>query len=161
MTDTDLLAGYNLIKQGALVNFDIVETKVDESVGRDEAIVRIDLHLGEMEDEEYRSEDHEWGAFGFLFCLATLAFADARPRGVSEMHFDEQDEFTVADFFDGLRYERGEVRFSADYVRGRCVKTDLTVRPDGTATVETRCRGEAATRWVTRLKGKKMLSLVQ
>lgn len=161
MRESERLAGYKLIEEGLLVNFDIVETKVDESVSRNEAIVRIDLHLGEIEDDECRSEDHEWGAFGFIFCLATLSFADARPRGISDIHFEEQDELTVADLFNGLRYERGALRYSADYVRGRCVKTDIRVRPDGTATVETRCRGEAATRWVARLKGKKMLSVVQ
>ena len=55
----------------------------------------------------------------------------------------------------------GELRFSADYIRGRCVKTDVTIRQDGTATVLTRCRGEAATRWVARLKGKKVMEVVK
>ena len=77
------LAGYKLIQSGSLVNFDIIETKVDESVGGDEAIVRIDLHLGEEEEGDYRSEDHEWGGFGFIFCMAVLSFLDARPRGMS------------------------------------------------------------------------------
>ena len=72
------------------------------------------------------------------------------------MHFEEGDEFSVADLVDCLRYVSGELRFAADYVRGRCMKTDVTVRPDGTATLATRCRGEAATRWVGRLKGKKV-----
>ena len=35
-------------------------------------------------------------------------------------------------------FEQGELRFSADYVRGRCVKTDITVRADGTTTLATR-----------------------
>jgi len=30
--------------------------------------VRIDLQLGEIEEDGERSEDHEWGAFGFMFC---------------------------------------------------------------------------------------------
>jgi hypothetical protein len=161
MASTDRTAGYKLIHTGSLVNFDIIDTKIDESVGGDEAIVRIELHLGEQEEEDLRSEDHEWGGFGFIFCLAVLSFADARPRGVSDMHFVEGDEFTVEDLFDCLRYEHGELRFSADYIRGRCVKTDITIRRDGTATVQTRCRGEAATRWVARLKGKKVLDVVE
>ena len=161
MSHADRTAAYRLIEQGSLVNFDIIETKIDESAGGDEAIVRIELHLGEEEEEDLRSEDHEWGSFGFIFCLALLSFADARPRGNSGVDFREEDEFTVTDLLDGLRYEQGELRFSADYVRGRCVKTDVTVRPDGTAALETRCRGEAATRWAARLKGKKMLDVAK
>jgi hypothetical protein len=156
----DRTTGYKLIENGTLVHFDIVDTKIEESVDGNEAFVRIDLLLGEQEDEDERSADHEWGAFGFTFCLAVLSFADARPRGFSDREFAEDDEFTVGDLLDCLRYERGELRFSADYVRGRCLKTDIAVQPDGTATLETRCRGEAATRWVARLKGKKMIEAV-
>jgi hypothetical protein len=55
---SDRIAGYKLIETGYLVNFDVVDTKIDESVGGDEALVRIDLLLGEQEDEDQRSEDH-------------------------------------------------------------------------------------------------------
>ena len=161
MATNDRLAGYKLLETGTLVEFDVVETKIEESPGGEETVVRIDLLLGEQEeDDDERSLDHEWGAFGFVFCLGLLSFADARPRGYSEEMFVEQDELEVADLLDHLRYERGKLRFSADYIRGRCVKTDITVRPDGTATLETRCRGEAATRWVARLKGKKVMEEV-
>ena len=149
------------------MNFDIVDTTIDKSAGGDEALVKINMLLGQVEDhdleegeEPYRSEDHEWGGFGFMFCLAVLSFHDARPRGVSDMHFAEDDQFTVADFIDGLKYERGEPRYSGDYIRGRCVKTDITVRRDGSAMLETRCRGEAAVRWVARLKCKTVLEVV-
>lgn len=160
MAGNEGIAGYKLIETGSLVNFDIVETNIDESAGGDEAIVKIDMLLGEVEDEDleegeepYRSEDHEWGGLGFMFCLAVLSFHDARPRGVSDNFFVEGDEFTVADSINGLRYERGELRYSGDYIRGRCVKTDITVRPNGSATLATRCRGEAAVRWVAKLRG--------
>jgi hypothetical protein len=75
-----------------------------------------------------------------MFALAVLSFADARPRGVSDMHFADGDEFTVADLLAHLRYQRGELHFDADYVRGRCMKTDVTVRPNGHVTLATRCR---------------------
>ncbi len=90
------------------------------------------------------------GCAGFIFALAVLSFADARPRGVSGIDYQEQDEFNVADLIEHLRYERGELRFSADYVRGRCMKTDITVRPDGTARLQTRARGETPLRWLSR-----------
>jgi hypothetical protein len=52
--------------------------------------------------------------FGWVFhmpcmsCLAMQSFHDARPRGASEMDYIENDELSVSDFLDGLRYVRGE-----------------------------------------------------
>ena len=57
-------------------------------------------------------------------------------------------------------YERGRLVFGSDYVRERMMKTDVTVRPDGSFTLDTTNSGEAATRWVTRLQGKKVLGPV-
>ena len=91
---------------------------------------------------------------------SVLSFADARPRGVSDMDFIEADEWSVADMLRHFRYQRGELSFQADYVRGRCVKTDIDVRRDGTFTLQTTNRGEAATRWISRLQGKKHLASV-
>ena len=152
------MAGYKLIESGRLVDFDILDTKVEDSAGGDEAIVTIELQLAG--DEEMGESDAEWGAFGFIFAVAVLSFHDARPRDYTE-DYVEQDEFNVVDLFDCLRYERGELRFSADYIRSRCVKTDVTVRPDGKVTVSTRARGTAASHWVNRLKGKKQLQSVE
>lgn len=146
-------AGYKLLETGALVEFEVIEQDVQNTAVADSLTTRIEIQLGE--------EDVEWGAFSFLFCLAVLSFADARPRGASEVDFVAEDEFTVADLFDCLHYERGELRFSADYVRGRCMKMDITVRPDGRIALATRQRGEAALRWVDRLKGKKMMKLME
>jgi len=159
----DRIAGYKLIESGTLVNFDIVDTQIDETPGGDEAAVRIELHLGEVEgeDDDLRTDDHEWGGLGFMFALAVLSFEDARPRGYTDKLFIEGDSLTLADFLDGFRYERGNLRYNGDYIRGRRMKTNITIRPDGKATLQTHGRGEAATRWVARLKGKKMLALVE
>jgi hypothetical protein len=40
------------------------------------------------------------------------------------------------------------------------MKTDINVRSDGTVTLSTWGRGEAALRWLDRLKGKKLMELV-
>jgi hypothetical protein len=121
----------------------------------DDAWVRIDGRLGEEEDD-----DVEWAAMGFIYAISALSFGDARPRGVSDMHFKEDDEWTAIDALRHIRFVRGELNFSADYVRGRCMKTDLDVRSDGTFTLTTTNRGEAATRWIGRLQGKKPLAPV-
>ena len=102
----------------------------------------------------------EWAAFGFIFVLAVLSFADARPRGISEVDYSAKDDLTVADFLEGLSFGTRGLHFRADYIRGRSMKTDITVRSDGTVTLTTWGRGEAALRWLDRLKGKKLMELV-
>lgn len=71
------------------------------------------------------------------------------------LDYRERDELSVSDFFEGLAFRRGELHFRADYIRGRRVKTDITVRSDGSVTVTTVGRGKAPFRWLDRLKGKK------
>jgi hypothetical protein len=98
----------------------------------------------------------EWVAFGFMFLLGVMSFHDAGPRGYSETEFVDEDEFTVDDFFAGLRFVRGELHLDTDYVRGRCMKTHIIVRRDGWVLVETRGRNDVALRWVERIQGKKL-----
>lgn len=121
-----------------------------------------DRHMrieGRLGDEE--NADVEWAAFGFVYVLGLLSFDAARPRGYSEADFEPGDEWTAADMQRHLRYERGRLVFEADYVRGRMMKTDVTVFPDGRFTLTTMNRGEAATRWVAKVQGKKILAAVQ
>jgi hypothetical protein len=53
------------------------------------------------------------------------------------MHFSATDEWSMADALRLIRFVRGGLHFSADDVRGRCMKTDLQVRSDGTFTLTT------------------------
>jgi hypothetical protein len=95
-----------------------------------------------------------------MFVLGALSFRDARPRGVPDMHFVEKDDWTSADMLRHLRFEHGRLHSYADYVRGRMMKTTVEVDPDGNIVVETLNRGEAATRWVSTVQGKKTLAVV-
>lgn len=92
--------------------------------------------------------------------IGLLSFLDARPAGYSENDFVEDDQWDAADFLHHLAFRYGELHFYADYVRGRRMKTDLVLRKDGTFTLKTVNRGEAAARWLGRLQGKKPISLV-
>ncbi len=105
-------------------------------------------------------EDIQWCVFAFIYSIAVLSFADARPRGMSDLDFEGDDEFSVKDFFECLHYEYGQIRFHADYIRGRCIKTSITAEKDGTVKIGTVNRGEAASRWVDKLKGKKLIQIV-
>jgi len=159
MSSDDRRAGYALVETGTLAEFEVTSTHVEPAPDGESFFVRVQMQLGGPEAGD--GEDQvEWVAFGFMFVLAVLSFADARPRGYSGEHFVEEDEFHVADFLAGLQFVRGELHLDLDYLRGRCVKTSIRVRRDGTVTLETRGRGQSALRWPELLKGKKRLELV-
>lgn len=142
---------YELLRDATLAEIGVTETQVNPTSGR----------LGLEEDEDGEPvNDAEHYAFGFIYALGVLSFADARPRGVSGMHFEEKDDWAIGDMLRRVRFERGELRFYADYVRGRCMKTTIGVRADGTFMLDTMNRGEAATRWIARLQGKKLLRAI-
>lgn len=81
-------------------------------------------------------------------------------RGFSENEYSEVDELRLADFLDGLTFRRGALHFQADYLRGRRVKTGITVTAQGSVIIETIGRGKAPLRWLDRLKGKGGLRVV-
>ena len=118
--------------------------------------VEVDLVM-EAEEGDEPSDVADWGAFGFIFLLAAFSFDDARPRGLSTPEYETSDQFRVWDLFEGLRYERGELHYYGDYVRGRRMKTRIVVRPEGTVRLQTTGRGKAALNWLARLQGKEPL----
>lgn len=149
---------YDLIRDATLAEVIAIDTRITPT-SADDKHVRIDGRLGNEEDDELTA-DVEHFAFAFIYTLGALSFADARPAGASGMHFVEKDEWTAADMLRHLEFRGGALHFYADYVRGRCVKTTIDVRSDGTFTLDTVNRGEAATRWIGRLQGKKILAAV-
>jgi len=72
----------------------------------------------------------------------------------------EGDEWLFSDVLRRLRFERGALVFDADYVRGRMVKTTITIAAEGKLVIETRNRHEMALRWLRTLRGKKHIQLV-
>jgi len=168
--DTDTLEiSYELLRRGTSVLFRVIEEEVLIAPA-DEAEFGVLVHLkftGEpekIEDEEDEAREAEKStqrsAFGFLFVLAVLSFAEAKPRGYSEAEYIEKDELRLPDFMRGLSFWGGALRYEADYIRGRRIKTRIAVRPDGSVTLETLGRGKAALRWLERLQGKELLQLV-
>lgn len=157
--NNDRAAGLELLETGALVDFEVLDTKTQLAPDKENVHMQIDLVFKANEDQE-PADVVEWAAFGFIFVLAVLSFADARPRGISEVDYSAKDDLTVGDFLEGLSFGRNGLHFAADYIRGRSLKTDITVRPDGTVTLTTWGRGEAALRWLDRLKGKKLMEVV-
>ena len=102
------MIGYELLKTGMLVSFRVLKEDV-LSAPADEAEFGLRLELkfvpdGEDEDEDDVAEDTaEWGAFGFIFVVGVLSFAEAKPRNASLPEYEEKDEFRLADFIECLR----------------------------------------------------------
>lgn len=166
MTSESPTTEYQLLRTGALVAFRVLEEKVLPTLDEAEFGLRLDLKFvagdeeDELEEDEAAEATAEWGSFGFLFVLGALSFEEAKPRAVSAIEYQAKDDFKIDDFIEGLRYVRGELHFTADYIRGRRIKTSIIVRPNGTCTIETVGRGKAAVRWLERLKGKKRMQVV-
>jgi hypothetical protein len=100
-------------------------------------------------------DDVEDGALALIFGVAVLSFHDARPRGMSDIDNTEWDEWTLDDLCACLRFWRGALCLDTDYVRGRMMKTRVTVWPNGVAKIQTTNRHQMASRWVGTIKGKK------
>jgi hypothetical protein len=141
--------GHKLIKDATLINFEILKTEVEPTADQEDKVVTIELQLEE--------EMIDTCALGFMFALGVLSFHDGRPRGVSGHWFEDDDELSIDDFLLHLTYRRGALCVYFDYIRGRCLKTTVEVSPDGKLYMQTVNRGEAATRWVDKLRGKKFL----
>ena len=162
MSENDVPIEYDLLKDVVTLNLKVLDTKIEHF--QDNIHVKIVMKDVDPEAETDVDEDSnvlESCAWGLIFALGVLSFADARPRGVSDMHYVEKDDWRVGDMLRHLRFERGRLHFYADYVRGRMMKTTIEIDKDGTITLETVNRGEAATRWVSKLQGQKVIALVQ
>jgi len=149
MPDEARLIAYKLIKDASLIDFEILKTDIRPNVDDDDKLAKIELQLEE--------EMVDTCGLGVMFTLCVLSFHDGRPRGASGHWYEDEDELSLSDFMEQLRYEEGKLRVYIDYLRGRCLKTGVTLHPDGRLVLETVNRGEAATRWVDRLQGKKFL----
>jgi hypothetical protein len=151
MPQEDLDAMVELVRTAALARFRILRTEGEERP--DGSWLQLTCHV--------HREDVAWAAVPMIYAIGALSFADARPRGSSGLHFEEDDQWRVADMAHRLRFDRGSLVFDADYVRGRMMKTTVSIGPTGRLVIRTRNRHEMAVRWLRSLRGKKHLRLVE
>lgn len=144
----------DLLRSGTCVDLHTQEPSVnpvphadDVWIG-DRVHVRVEGRIGTEEDD-----DVEFAALGLIYTFGALSFADATPRGNSKFEYRMQDQWTAADMLRHVHFVRGELHFYADYVRGRMMKTTVTIRKDGTFVLETVNRGEVVLAWLAKLKG--------
>jgi hypothetical protein len=143
---------YKLVRDAMLLEIQVVESETKPTVGNEDWAVRMQLRV----DEELLDSC----AHGLVFAVAALSFHDARPRGISGEWFQDGDQFTAADLLQHIRFDSGHLHLYIDYLRGRCLKTTVEIAGDGKVRLETINRGKAATAWVARLQGKKLLERV-
>jgi len=99
-------------------------------------------------------EEPDIFAIGVLFALSLMSFTFSGPRGYSEIEFIPDEEWNLGYFVNGLEFRHKRICFSADYVSGRHMKTDIEFESGGKVTLTTRNRGKGAERWLTHLQGK-------
>jgi hypothetical protein len=148
-----------LIDTGAVVEFKILNSNVAPCIDGEEAHATADLMLLD-EDDDKGYDTVEWGAFGFIFTLANLAFKDAAPRGGSKNDYVEDSYVRLEDMMRCLEFKRGTLQFYCDYLHGRLVKTNITIHQDGRVETSTFCRGSALMTWLRLLQGKNQLEAV-
>ena len=73
---SDRVAGYKLLENATLVNFEVIKSEVSPAPSGD-IVTHVEIQLAKDED----GCDGEWGGLGFMFALAVLSLADARPHG--------------------------------------------------------------------------------
>lgn len=125
---------------------------IEGSEDGDLAWQRVDCHV--------HREDVPTAAVPLIHALAALSFADARPRGISDLEYEDGDEWSLADLVPRLTLEAGTILFDADYVRGRMMKTRIRIASNGRLTIDTRNRYMMTERWLGILRGERRIRLV-
>jgi len=104
---------------------------------------------------QINEEEPDILTIGVLFTLSLMSFTFAAPRGYSVNEFIPDEEWSLGYFMQGLEFENKCLRFSADYISGRQMKTNIVFESGGRVTLTTTNRGRGADRWLTHLQGKK------
>jgi hypothetical protein len=80
---------------------------------------------------QIQEDDPDIFAIGVLFTLSLMSFTFSGPRGYSEIEFVPDEEWNLGYFVNGLEFKRQCICFSADYVSGRLMKTDIEFQSGG------------------------------
>ncbi|MEM7245880.1 MAG: hypothetical protein AAF533_11085 [Acidobacteriota bacterium] len=99
-------------------------------------------------------EEHlEDCSVALALALLRDSFDDGRPRGYSSQDYVERDALTIVDLVEHLRFIEGSLTVSIDYLRGRMLKTDVTIGANGEVVLIARNRDMLPERWIRALLG--------
>lgn len=151
MSSTDTPIEHELLSLAVGMELEIVRSETAPTTSDDLAMT-IECRIDE--------DDVEALAFPILYTLGLLSFLDGRPRGASELFYEEKDVFTAADMLRHVSFRNGSLHMYLDYLRGRMLKTDVTIHADGRVLIQTVNRDLGPDRWLRRLQGQTHLRLV-
>jgi hypothetical protein len=146
--DINKSSTFNLLDGTIGITIDIISNEFEEFAGNTHQ--KIVFQIQEEEPDIF--------AIGVLFALSLMSFTFSGPRGYSEIEFVPDEEWKLGYFVNGLEFRRQCICFSADYLSGRLMKTDIEFESGGKVTLTTRNRGRGADRWLTHLQGKRHIS---
>lgn len=144
-------AALELLRSATLASFELVDVEVGDLAPEGSMSAVLQVH----------EDDLDWSAHALMFAICALSFEDARPAGGSALEYaGDDDELTVGDFATHLRFERGQLAIHLDYLRGRMVKTTMSVSAEGRVEIATVNRGQSLARWLDRLQGRGHVTLL-
>jgi hypothetical protein len=145
---------FKLLEETLGLPIEIISNEYQEtpSFGKTISHHKVVFQIREMDPDKY--------ALDILFVLSLMSFTFADPSN-SDMYFIPDDEWNLSYFVEGLQFEYGDLVFSADYISGRLIKTDIVYRRGGRVTITTKNRGKGADRWLSHLQGKKRIHKVE
>jgi hypothetical protein len=146
--DINKSSTFNLLDGTIGISVGIITNEFDEFAGNTHH--KIVFQIQEDEPDIF--------AIGVLFAISLMSFTFSGPRGYSEIEFIPDEEWNLGYFVNGLEFKQQCICFSADYVSGRLMKTDIIFDSGGRVTLSTRNRGRGAGRWLTHLRGKRHIS---
>jgi hypothetical protein len=154
--DPDKLLPQTLLDETIGISIEIEYNHFDETPGGDGSVNTFQEIVFQINEE-----DPEVYAVGILYTLSLMSFTFAAPRGFSENEFVPDEQWSLGHFLQGLEFRHNHLCFSADYVSGRLMKTDITYQSGGRVRVLTSARGRSAETWLTHLQGRRHLTPVK
>ena len=146
--DINKSSAFNLLDGTVGISIDIVSNKFNE----------LGSNTSQKIIFQIKEEEPDIFAIGVLFALSLMSFTFSGPRGYSEIEFIPDEEWNLGYFITGLEFRSKCICFSADYVSGRMMKTDIEFESGGKVTLSKRNRARGADRWLTHLQGKRHIS---
>ena len=142
--DINKSSGFRLLDETIGISIDILSNEFNEFAANTSQKIVFQI----------KEEEPDIFAIGVLFALSLMSFTFSGPRGYSENEFIPDEEWNLGYFITGLEFRNKRICFSADYVSGRHMKTDIEFESGGKVTLSTRNRGKGAERWLIHLQGK-------
>ena len=156
--DHEKSIGHRLLSETIGIPIEIISNDYQETPAIENTVNTYQEIVFQIKEDDPDPDD--W-AIGVLFALSLMSFSFAAPRGISEMYFVPDEDWTLEYFLEGLQYRWKKICFTSDYVSGRLMKTDIDFESGGKVKIATRNRGRGAERWLTHLQGKKHINAVK